>query len=194
MHTYTHLTLENDIPNNLRYFQKQDFKNEMFRKYDVNILDMYSKTIEYNANNLTTEDDYLNSRKSLITDIEDFLQVKVTKIDDSLVLTEAINENLKFTQFERCVIDGHLVNSLHNIHKILLNCKEIHIANQNHVTSHILGLFLTKANKITCSSLSVRVPWWTSFYNHWGMTDDGNDMLECQEELITSGLRHYAKL
>jgi hypothetical protein len=187
--------LEDDITSELRYFKKQDFKNEMFRKYEVDIFFLInSKTIEYNANNLTTEDDYLNSRKSLITDIEDFLQVKVTKIDDSLVLTEAINENLKFTQFERCVIDGQCVNSLHNIHKMLLNFKEIHIANQNHVTSHILGLFLTKASKITCSSLSIRVPWWTIFYNHWGMTDDGNDMLECQEELITNGLRQYAKL
>lgn len=194
MHTYSVITLENDISNNLRYFQKQDFKNEMFRKYNVNILDMYSKTIEYNANDFKTEDDYLNSRKSLINDVEDFLQIKVIKIDDSLVLTEDINDNLKFTQFERCVIDGSHVNSLHNIHKMLLNCKEIHIANQNHITSNILGLFLTKANKITCSSLSIRVPWWTIFYNHWGMTDNGNDLLECQEELITNDLRQYARL
>ena len=100
----------------------------------------------------------------------------------------------KFNKFPRVIIDGASVIDLHNIHKKIFNCKELHIVNQDNVKFNILGLFLLNLEKITSSSLNIPVEWYRIFYNHWNMTYIHDDLLECQEELIKNNLLEYARL
>ncbi len=70
------------------------------------------------------------------------------------------------------------------------NCVQLDISNMDFVQSNVLSLLLLpKTCKIKCNT--IKEPWVKIVDKH---LQCDRDILECQEELITNGLRQYAKL
>jgi hypothetical protein len=83
--------------------------------------------------------------------------------------------------------------SLKGIHKAIGECDWLSIEKCENIKSSVLGLvILAKKMPVTLKCSSGNLPDWVPILNRH-LTGD-KDILECQEELITNGLKEFAKL
>jgi len=84
-------------------------------------------------------------------------------------------------------------SSLKAIHKVIGECDWLSIEKCENIDSCVLGLVLLAKNMpVTLKCTSSNLPDWVPILNRH-LTSD-KDVLECQEELITNGLKEFAKL
>jgi hypothetical protein len=94
-------------------------------------------------------------------------------------------------EWDNIIINAQRNASLKDIHKFI-KCDELVIEDAGYVSSNILGLLLIdKKTTIEIMGSPINNKWIPIVKKYIKGT---RDILECQEELITNGLRQYAKL
>jgi hypothetical protein len=178
--------------------QKENIIDTIKQKTNVNTIDINIRQHSFSII-LTIEDTQLNNLKSIENTIIDILEQhnndsfqyfnQDTNIE-LILLNNQLPKNIKIN-FPQIYISPMRPISFKGINKIIGDFKILDIRNAKNITDSILGLLLLNKSDRKISVIFSTLQW-TKIVNNCLMAD--TDILECQEELITNGLRQYAKL
>ncbi len=107
-----------------------------------------------------------------------------------LLVNHSLPQHIKIS-FPYIYITAQGPTSFKGINKIIGDFELLQIRNNSKITDSVLGLLLLNKTNRKISLLFSKNEWVKILNKH---LENDNDVLECQEELITNGLRQYAKL